>query len=620
MYLSELKIWNFRKYGSKKNDAPGLNLKFNKGLNLLVGENDSGKTAIIDAIKFVLQTQSHDYQRFDEEDFFLPSGVEPTDANRAKSFKIECIFRGFDAENNEAANFIEWLGIEKDCDGNDRYFLKVILNAERKDRKITYDIKAGPDDEGTQLDGAPRELLRITYLKPLRDAESELVPGRRSRLAQILKSHEAFSSVPEAEHPITKIAGSANKQIEDYFKGKGEDNNDITDQSGKKLLSDINGYLKEFFTEKEINKIANFTISGQNLSGILEKLILDFAEGNSGLGSYNRLYIATELLLLKRINYYGLKLSLIEEMEAHLHPQAQLRVIEYLQDKIAGKIGVQLIMTTHSPNLASKVKLDNLIICKGDKVFPMGCDFTKLEKGDYLFLERFLDVTKANLFFAQGVILVEGDAENILIPVMADILGKSLTKHGVSVVNVQSTAFLRYSRIFKRKLGEGMGIKVSVVTDNDIKPDSGFTPEQIKEKRTEKEAKYNGQEIKTFISPDWTLEYDIASSGLKKEFYTAVLRAEKIQNSDTYGLTPEKITEINRKVDTDFGTWTLEHKTGREIAKVIYEDYMLEKKISKAIVAQCFVALLKECEGIKERIEVDEKLKYLVDAIKYVTE
>ena len=620
MFLSELKIWNFRKYGSDGSGASGLHLKLNKGLNLLVGENDSGKTAIIDAIKFVLQTQSFDYQRLEEEDFFLQPGIESIDANRAKSLKIECIFRGFDAENNEAANFIEWLGIEKDCDGNDRYYLKVTMNAERKDRKITYDIKAGPDDEGTQLDGAARDFLRVTYLKPLRDAESELIPGRRSRLAQILKSHEAFSLVPESEHTITKIAESANKQIEGYFGGKDENNNDISDQSGKNLLSDINKYLKEFFTEKEINKIAKFNISGRSLSGILEKLILDLAEENSGLGSYNRLYIATELLLLKRTNYYGLKLSLIEEVEAHLHPQAQLRLIEYLQSDLAERSGVQLIMTTHSPNLASKVKLDNLIICKGNKVFPMGSDFTELEKGDYLFLERFLDVTKANLFFAHGVILVEGDAENILLPVMADILGKSLTKHGVSVVNVQSTAFLRYSRIFKRKSGEGIGVKVAVVIDNDIKPDSGLSVQEIADKRTEKEEKYNGQEIKTFISPDWTLEYDISLSTLRKEFYTAVLRAEKIQNSDSYGLTPAKITEVNQKVETDFTTWTSEHKTEQEIAEAIYKDYMLNKEISKAIVAQCFAALLKECEGIKERIEVDEKLKYLVDAIKYVTE
>jgi len=619
MFLSELKIWNFRKYGSGEGGAPGLLLKLNKGLNLLVGENDSGKTAIIDAIKYVLQTQSYDYQRFEEKDFFLQPEVQPTDTNRAKSLKIECIFRGFDAENNEAANFIEWLGIEKD-DGNDRYYLKVTMNAERKDRKITYDIKAGPDDEGIQLDGVARDFLRVTYLKPLRDAESELIPGRRSRLAQILKSHEAFSSVPESEHTITKIAESGNKQIEGYFGGKDENNNDISDQSGKKLLSDINKYLKEFFTEKEINKIAKFNISGQSLSGILEKLILDLAEENSGLGSYNRLYIATELLLLKRTNYYGLKLSLIEEVEAHLHPQAQLRLIEYLQSDLAGGSGVQLIMTTHSPNLASKVKLDNLIICKGDKAFPMGSDFTELEKGDYLFLERFLDVTKANLFFAQGVILVEGDAENILIPVIADILGKPLTKHGVSVVNVQSTAFLRYSRIFKRKAGEVIGVKVAVVTDNDIKPDSRLSAQEIADKRTEKEAKYNGQEIKTFISPDWTLEYDISLGSLRKEFYTAVLRAEKIQNSDTYGLTLAKITKVNQKVETDFTTWTSEHKTEQEIAEAIYKDYMLDKKISKAVVAQCFAALLKECEGIKERIEADEKLKYLVDAIKYVTE
>jgi putative ATP-dependent endonuclease of OLD family len=277
-------------------------------------------------------------------------------------------------------------------------------------------------------------------------------------------------------------------------------------------------------------------------------------------------------------------------------------------------------MTTHSPNLASKVKLNNLIICKGDKVFPMGCDFTKLEKGDYLFLERFLDVTKANLFFAQSVILVEGDTENILLPIIADILDKPLTKHDVSVVNVQSTAFLRYSKIFKRRSGEGMGVKVAVVTDNDIKYDSGFTQKQINDRRTEKEEKYNGQDVTTFISPDWTLEYDIALSGLKKEFYTAVMRAEKIQNSDIYGLTPDKITEVDKKAEADFTAWASMHKTDQEIAKEIYEGYMLDKKISKSIVAQCFTALLKECEGIKERIEVDKKLKYLVDAIKYVTE
>ncbi|MBN1291129.1 MAG: hypothetical protein JXB48_04750 [Candidatus Latescibacteria bacterium] len=145
-------------------------------------------------------------------------------------------------------------------------------------------------------------------------------------------------------------------------------------------------------------------------------------------------------------------------------------------------------------------------------------------------------------------------------------------------------------------------------------------PEQISGQRITKETKYNGKNIKAFISPNWTLEYDIALGELQKEFYTAVLRAEKIQNSDTYALTHEKIAEVYDKVETDFISWTSTKKTEQEIAKAIYEDYMLDKKISKAIVAQCFAVLLKESEGIKDRIERDNKLKYLVDAINYVTE
>ena len=65
------------------------------------------------------------------------------------------------------------------------------------------------------------------------------------------------------------------------------------------------------------------------------------------------------------------------------------------------------------------------------------------------FLERFLDATKANLFFAKGLIMVEGDAENLLIPAIAQLIGKNLYQYGVSVVNVGSTAYKRYVNIFK---------------------------------------------------------------------------------------------------------------------------------------------------------------------------
>jgi len=375
--------------------------------------------------------------------------------------------------------------------------------------------------------------------------------------------------------------------------------------------------LKE--REKEKNKIANFSITDPNLKSILERLALDLVETKAGLGSYNRLYIATELLLLRRENYTGLKLGLIEEIEAHLHPQAQLRLIEYLQREISEETDVQLIITSHSPNLSSKVNLENLILCKNDNAFSMDSSSTELEKGDYLYLQRFLDVTKANLFFAQGVILVEGDAENILMPTIAEIIGKPLSKYGVSIVNVNSTAFLRYSRIFQRKeVAEGeMGITVAVVTDNDIEPDSGLNGNEINTKREEKKARYNGQGVKTFISPVWTLEYDICLSRLKRLFYTAVLRAEKIQNSNKIGLTDEKIKEVDEKVESDFSTW--EPKTDREIAHEIYANNVRNKDISKAIIAQSFAEILKNenQEKLKEEILKDKYLKYLVDSINY---
>jgi putative ATP-dependent endonuclease of OLD family len=243
---------------------------------------------------------------------------------------------------------------------------------------------------------------------------------------------------------------------------------------------------------------------------------------------------------------------------------------------------------------------------------------TELERGDYLFLQRFLDVTKANLFFAQGVILVEGDAENILMPTIAEIIGKPLSKHGVSIVNVNSTAFLRYSRIFRRKdVAQGqMSIPVAVVTDCDIMPNSS-TADEIKRNRAEKEARYNGQGVKTFISPVWTLEYDICLSGLKGLFYKAVLRAEKIQNSNQIGLTDEKIKEVDNKVQSDFDSWKI--KSDQEIANEIYVSYIKDKDISKAIVAQNFAGILKneDRETLKSVILKDQHLKYLVDAIQY---
>ena len=189
-------------------------------------------------------------------------------------------------------------------------------------------------------------------------------------------------------------------------------------------------------------------------------------EGNkSGLGTLNLLCIAAEMLLLNN-QKKGLKLALVEELEAHLHPQYQLRLIEYISSHHKNE---QFILTTHSITLASKIKLANLIVLKESEAFPMSSEYTMMKPADYNFLERFLDATKANLFFAKGLIMVEGDAENLLIPAIAQLIGRNLYEYGVSVVNVGSTAYKRYISIFKRKDGKAFKMPIAIVSDLDIR-------------------------------------------------------------------------------------------------------------------------------------------------------
>jgi len=115
---------------------------------------------------------------------------------------------------------------------------------------------------------------------------------------------------------------------------------------------------------------------------------------------------------------------------------------------------------------------------------------TKLEERDYEFLERFLDTTKANLFFAKGVIMVEGDAENLLIPTIAELINRPLYDYGVSIVNIGSTAFRQFARIFQRNDDKSLNIPVSCITDLDIaQAIQGNTVKTIKRK-TGNEGKY----------------------------------------------------------------------------------------------------------------------------------
>jgi len=585
MHLSNIKLWNFRKFGETGEidlSKPHLNLNFTQGINAIIGENDSGKTAIIDAIKLLLKTHSYDYIKVDHKDFH----------KEADRLRIELTFE--DLTPDEAKNFTEWLSW-KDSGADAKSFLKLNYDVKRQNGKILpSDVKAGVDEDGYLLSAEAKEYLKATYLKPLRDAENELIAKRNSRLSQILLGDEAFKG-KEDDNDLLKIFGGLKTELESFFN---EHDDEGKPKIGKQIKDKIDVHIKGFYGN---DNETEFGATSNDIKSILEKLTLALkGESNPGLGTLNRLFMAAELLHLSKSNWSGLRLGLVEELEAHLHPQAQMQVIEALQKQDT----IQLILTTHSPNLASKLKLENLIICNNANAFPMGIEYTELEEPNYKFLEKFLDTTKANLFFAKGVILVEGWAEEILIPSIAKAIGINLTEKGVSIVNIGHTGFDHYSKIYLRIAEPNMTIPVAVITDSDIrkyekngecfvKRDHNIVQQETLEKLTAINDKSKNN-VKYFPAPNWTLEYSLfKSTSLTAAFQSAV-----------------KAIHTGTDWETDFEF---------ELAKKLINKGLNKTEIAYHIANSIDEDLANEVRAISISEEENDTINYLIKAIRYVT-
>lgn len=676
MYLSELKLWNFRKFGTKGNmdfekSSPGLVVNFHEGVNVIIGKNDSGKTAIIDAIRYVLHTKSGEYVAIDDKDFY-----KSNDSVRSNQMKIECLFRGLNA--NDAGLFLEYLSLEDDTDGKKVQVLRITMSARRfEDGRIIVKTYAGEYGESNALPYETREYLSAVYLRPLRDALQEMTHGYKSRLAQILQAHSIFGKHERDEvgkHQLEIDYIILKESIDNYF-SKDE-------HRGKEITNKINEIIKTQFLLANDDKNAVIKLTGSELPDILRQLDLILEDNKSGLGSLNLLCIAAELLLFTEQR--GPKLTLIEELEAHIHPQLQLRLIDYFDKE--QQFG-QFILTTHSITLGATIPLKKLIVMTDDKAMSMDEKSTQCTEQDYKFLHRFLDATKANLFFAKGLILVEGDAENLLIPTIAKIIDRDLHKYGVSIVNIGSTAYKRYVRIFQRKNGDAFGMPISIISDLDIRsleyykdqketkkvyhitydiknklfdnfnddvdwthlPEVFFTTSEYEEyidnnkkvvkfaagkkkgittiikegydditsddiefiryiKRTSLQEQYN-DDIKIFLPKCWTLEYDLAKSALFKKMALSIelSKAEMKDIDIDDNLVSQKEIEIEKKYNS---------AVTDEIAYDIFKP-LNDGVVSKAITAQYLSSLLSIDD--KNTIETDEYLDYIVKAIKHVT-
>jgi len=656
MHLSHLALHNFRQFGD--NDDK-LELALSSGVTALVGRNDSGKSAVIDAIRYALLTRDQSYIRVQPEDFHI-------DASGAQADEVFIRCQLTDLNDDEKGAFAEYLTYD-----DSGVCLFVNWSARRRSespsarRWVDVSVRSGVDGTGPTFDASVRELLSSAYLRPLRDAAREMSSGRGSRLSQILANVPEISQGEAFDENVLPAGPDAVSQLSllglaDYLRHSVKTHEGV---SGAETA--INSqYLSSLFLRGDtLRGRIDLTEGGSDairLRRILERLELGLfeastssARGYYGLGSNNILYMACELLLLGR-EPEGLPLLLIEEPEAHLHPQRQLRLMDFLSSAAAGKVrksprAVQVILSTHSPNLASTVPLENLVLLEGGRAYSLAEGETKLGTGDYRFLERFLDVTKANLFFAHGVIIVEGDAEALLLPTLARLLGTDLTEHGVSVVNVGGTGLRRFSRIFQRldEASPPVSVPVAGVADMDVMPDCAPTilglvegdddekwksprrrwkatrdfgdedksTEEALAKRREHLCASDGQSVCTFVADHWTLEYDLAFCGLAEEVYIA---ASLAKNDAAIMEEKKSAAEVEATAKTDFKQLTESAGGDRAALCSHVFDLFHSGGASKAIAAQ-YLANTLAAEGEKDGFDATafsgRLPRYIVEAI-----
>lgn len=637
MYLASLTIRNFRKFDENENV-----IYFNNGLNVIVGENDSGKSAIIDAIRIVLGTTDNTWNKVKPSDFY--------NEDFDRRIDIICEFQGL--TEFEKAVFLEYLtyGTKDDSQIISLYLHNYFTYSvdSHSVRTVIRDC-TGKNGDGASLSPDVKDYLRATYLKPLRDANVDMQSGKKSRLSQIIhgmpniKTGEDNCDTVKTldELSLVGIFNLTNKLLGEH-KVINSVNSDIGNVLSEKML------LKNDSLVTKIEVSDSTTSDEQKVVRLLEKLDLTIDKSNSqlignvGLGTSNIVSMACEMLLHKAAAEDGRStILLIEEPEAHIHAQRQLKLIQSLNNRLNDG-HQQIIMTTHSPLLASVVSLNNIIVIKDAHIYPMAFGNTLLVKDDYRYLEAYLDATKANLFFARSVIIVEGAAEELLFPTIARLLGRSFTDFGCSMVNVRGIGLDRFARIFQRSdSSKQLAVKVACVTDKDIMPncapqilwpktykegidkwlgvttrrwkaeaDYGDDSDKIEKVVTEIKEKTEGQYVKTFVANQWTLEYDIAYYGLQYDLMANILKNTLMKLAYEEGSISKKDI-FHKKIE--------DYKTIEEKASYFY-SFFKGGNVSKAAFAQELAISLDDAFGDKEPEALSRLLPpYIVEAICYVT-